>query len=345
MTEALSQRARQVLAAVIANYVRTAEPVGSRTISKLENIHVSPATVRNVMADLEEMGYLVQPHTSAGRVPTSFGLRFYVDSILKVRELDSPAKEQIKRELKDLEVKDVTDVLKATGRALSGLSRQVAVVAAPSPEQGVFKHMEFILLNPGLILVVFVSKAGVVQNRFIEADPDLTQDDLDKYTRYLNELLADLTLKQVADRVTEEMAREKISFDAVLGKALRLGQKALGAEQGGEVFIEGRTNLMDAPEFSDIARLRQIFMAFEEKSTLLRLLEKSMLAQGVQIFIGSESDLAGLDGLTAITSPYGGGDDPVGALGVVGPTRMDYSKVIPMVDYTARLVSRILNER
>ena len=242
-------------------------------------------------------------------------------------------------------MKDITDVLKATGRALSGLSQQVAVVAAPSPEQGVFRHMEFILLNPGLILVVFVSRGGVVQNRFIEADADLTQEDLDKYTRYLNELLADLTLKQVAGRVTEEMGREKIRFDAVLGKALRLGQKALGTEQGGEVFIEGRTNLMDAPEFSDMARLRQIFVAFEEKSTLLRLLEKSMLAQGVQIFIGSESELSGLDGLTAITSPYGDEDSPVGALGVVGPTRMDYSKVIPMVDYTARLVSRILDER
>ena len=345
MTEALSQRARQILAAVIANYVKTAEPVGSRTISKLDQIRVSPATVRNVMADLEEMGYLIQPHTSAGRVPTSLGLRFYVDSILELRELDGPAKERIKQELKDLEVKDVTDVLRATGRALSSLSRQVAVVAAPSPEQGVFRHMEFILLNPGLILVVFVSKAGVVQNRFIEAEPDLTQEDLDKYTRYLNELLADLTLREVASRVTEEMAREKIRFDAVLSRALRLGQKALGAESGGEVFIEGRTNLMDAPEFSDMARLRQIFVAFEEKSTLLRLLEKSMLAQGVQIFIGSESELAGLDGLTAITSPYGADDSPVGALGVVGPTRMDYSKVIPMVDYTARLVSRILNER
>ena len=140
--------------------------------------------------------------------------------------------------------------------------------------------MEFILLNPGLILVVFVSRGGVVQNRFIEAEADLTQEDLDKYTRYLNELLADLTLKQVAGRVTEEMAREKIRFDAVLGKALRLGQKALGTDHGGEVFIEGRTNLMDAPEFSDIDRLRQIFVAFEEKSTLLRLLEKSMLARG-----------------------------------------------------------------
>ena len=345
MTEALSQRARQILAAVISNYVRTAEPVGSRTISKLEAIHVSPATVRNVMADLEEMGYLAQPHTSAGRVPTSLGLRFYVDCILEVRELDKTAKDRIKRELKDLEVKDVTDVLKATGRALSGLSKQVAVVAAPSPEQGVFKHMEFILLNPGLILVVFVSKASVVQNRFIEAEPDLTQDDLDKFTRYLNELLADLTLREVARRVTEEMTREKVRFDAVLGQALRLGQKALGTEQGGEVFIEGRTNLMNAPEFSDMGRLRNIFMAFEEKSTLLRLLEKSMLAQGVQIFIGSESDLADLDGITAITSPYGSGDESVGALGVVGPTRMDYSKVIPMVDYTARLVGRILNER
>jgi len=345
VTEELSQRARQILAAVIARYVKTAEPVGSRTVSRLSGIRVSPATVRNVMADLEELGYLSQPHTSAGRVPTSQGLRFYVDALLRVEELDRAAKDQLNREVNELEAKDISEVLKATGRALSGLSQQVAVVAAPSPEQAVFRHMEFILLNPGLILVVFVSKGGVVQNRVIEAEPDLNQEDLDKFTRYLNELLADLTLREVAQRVTREMAREKVRFDAVLSRALSLGQKALGTEPGGAVFIEGQTNLMGAPEFSDIARLRQIFLAFEEKSTLLRLIEKTMLAQGVQIFIGVESELAGLEGLTAVTSPYGSEDHAVGALGVVGPTRMDYSKVIPMVDYTARLVGRILSER
>lgn len=345
MVEELSQRARLVLSAVIANYITTAEPVGSRTISKLTGMSVSPATIRNVMADLEEMGYLAQPHVSAGRVPTSQGLRFYVDSILEVRELDQQAKALINQALHERPSLDLREVLQAASRSLSFLSQQAAVVAAPLPEQEVFRHMEFALLQPGVILVVLVTKSGGVQNRIIEAEGDLTQDDLDKFTRYLNELLADLTLNEVKERVAREMAREKVRFDRVLSRALRLGQKALPGGGLGDVYLEGRTNLMGAPEFADVARLRLIFRAFEEKSTLLRLLEKSLAAQGVQIFIGAESDLAGLEGLTAVTAAYGGERAPLGALGVIGPTRMDYSKVIPIVDYTAQLVSRILGSR
>ncbi len=345
MPEELSQRAKLILSAVIANYIATAEPVGSRTISKLTGIAVSPATIRNVMADLEEMGFLAQPHVSAGRVPTSHGLRFYVDSILEVRELDQQAKAQIRQALREEQRLDIREVLKAATRSLSLISQQAAVLAAPPPEQEVFRHMEFVLLRPGLILVVFVARSGGVQNRIIEAEEDLTQDDLDKFTRYLNDLLADLNLSEVKERVAREMAREKVRFDRVLSRALRLGQKALPGGGPGDVFVEGRTNLMGAPEFADVARLRLIFRAFEEKSTLLRLLEKSLAAPGVQLFIGAESELAGLEGLTAVTAAYGDQNTPLGALGVIGPTRMDYSKVIPIVDYTAQLVSRILGSR
>ncbi len=345
VAEELSQRAKKILAAVIANYITTAEPVGSRTISKQGAVGVSPATIRNVMADLEEMGYLRQPHVSAGRVPTSLGLRFYVDSILQVRELDEQVKAQIRGALEARKVQDLGEVLKAASQALSNISQQVAVVAAPNPEHEVFRHIEFILLEAGLILVVLVSKGGAVQNRIIQAEHDLKQDDLDKFTRYLNELLADLTLSQVKERVAQEMAREKVRFDVVLSRALRLGQKALEQGGDGDLFIQGQTNLMGLPEFRDMESLRRIFRAFEEKSTLLRLLEKAVAAQGLQIFMGPDNQLEGLEGLTAVTSSYGGDQHVQGALGVIGPTRMDYSKVIPIVDYTARLVSRILEER
>lgn len=333
------------MAAVIANYITTAEPVGSRTISKQGAVGVSPATIRNVMADLEEMGYLRQPHVSAGRVPTSMGLRFYVDSILQVRELDAQVKAHIHQALEARNVQDLGEILKAASRALSNMSQQVAVVAAPNPEHEVFRHMEFILLDVGLILVVFVSKGGAVQNRIIQAEPDLKQEDLDKYTRYLNDLLAELTLSQLKERVAQEMAREKVRFDLILSRALDLGQKALEQGVDGDLFIEGQTNLMGLPEFKDITRLRRIFRAFEEKSTLLRLLEKAAASQGLQIFMSPENHLEGLEGLTAVTSSYGGEERTMGALGIIGPTRMDYSKVIPIVDYTARLVSRILEER
>ncbi|RJX33912.1 MAG: heat-inducible transcription repressor HrcA [Desulfarculus sp.] len=345
MPEELSQRAKLILASVVAQYITTAEPVGSRTISKQENIDVSPATIRNVMLDLEEMGYLAQPHASAGRVPTTDGLRFYVDSILELGELDEQAQEIIREQLQDKPLHDLSEIFKNTGRALSSISRQAALVTAPSPEQEVFRHMEFILLAQGLILVVLVARSGSVQNRVIQAEEDLTQEDLDKYSRYLNRLLADLTLSQVKRKVAREMAQEKNRFDKVLSRALSLGQKAMETRLEGDLYIEGQTNLMAQPEFRDVARLRGIFQAFEEKSTLLRLLDKAMTAGGVRLFIGSESELAELEGLSVVTSVYGKGNQSMGALGVIGPTRMDYAKVIPVVDFTARLVSRILNER
>ena len=345
MNKKLSKRAQKILSAVVMSYIKTADPVGSRTVSKIKGIDVSAATVRNVMADLEDLGFLLQPHTSAGRVPTTSGLRFYVDSILEVRELDLEAKSRLKGALSNEPTDDIGEVMKATGKALSALSQQVAVVATPAPEQEVFRRMEFVLLKPGLVLVVFVAKSGGAHNRIVELEPQLGQDELDKYSNYLNDLLSDLTLREVKERVAQEMAQEKVRFDAILSRALKLGQQAFQSGSQGDLLIEGQTNLMGLPEFNDMARLKQVFEAFEEKSKLLHLLEKSLVAQGVQIFIGAESELAELDGLTAVTSPYGEGDIPLGALGVVGPTRMDYSKIIPIVDYTAKLVSRILDMR
>ena len=330
---------------MVMSYIQTADPVGSRTISKHSGMNVSPATIRNVMSDLEDLGLLTQPHTSAGRIPTEMGLRFYIDTILQVRELDEQAKQSLKQVLASEPTDDINEVMTAAGKALSNLSHQVAVVAVPAPEQEVYRHMEFVLLKPGLVLVVFVAKSGGVQNRLIEAENDITRDDLDKYTKYLNELLADLTLKEVRDRVAHEMAQEKVRFDKILSKALKLGQAALDSGNPGEVIVQGQSNLFGLPEFADVSRLRQIFEAFEQKSTLLRLVEKALSAQGVQIFIGSESEMNDLDELTAVTSPYGSEDSPLGALGVIGPTRMDYSKVIPIVDYTARLLGRILDQR
>ncbi|ADK85429.1 heat-inducible transcription repressor HrcA [Desulfarculus baarsii DSM 2075] len=345
MTKELSDRSKLILAAVVANYIATAEPVGSRTISRQDYVDLSPATVRNVMADLEEMGLLEQPHVSAGRVPTNEGLRLYVDTILQVGELEDQAKLMIHRALDENQAYDLNGLLKTAGKALSDVNRLAAVVAAPNPDNDVFRQMEFVRLSESLILVVMVTRSGVVQNRVILSDEDVSQENLDKCTRYLNSLMGELTLSQVRKRVAKEMAKEKNRFDAVLGRALRLGQKALQGQGDGDLFIEGRTNLMEAPEFADVGRLRAIFQAFEEKSTLLRLLERALEARGVRIFIGSEGLLSGLDGLTAVTASYGGQDSPSGALAVIGPTRMDYSKVIATVDYTARLVSRIIDSR
>ncbi|MCB2187234.1 MAG: heat-inducible transcriptional repressor HrcA [Deltaproteobacteria bacterium] len=345
MVQELSPRAKKVLAAVVGNYITTAEPVGSRTISKYGDLGLSPASIRNVMADLEDLGFLDQPHVSAGRVPTPLGLRFYVDTILKVGELDRAVQSQIRLALAEDQVQDIPDLLRTAGKALSRISRLAAVVAAPNPEQELFRHMEFIRLGRGVILVVLVSKSGVVQNRIIEVEEDLGQEELDKYTRYLNQLLANLNLSEVKRRVALEKQRERIRFDDLLSRALTLGHRALDGEVAGEMYIEGAANLINAPEFADVARLRGVFQAFEEKSTLLRLLEQTTTAGGLKIFIGSEEGEEGLDGLTAVTASYGRNDAPVGALGVIGPTRMDYSKVIATVDFTARVISHILDKR
>lgn len=345
MSRQISDRSKLILAAVVANYIATAEPVGSKTVSSQDIVNVSAATVRNVMAELEELGLLEQPHVSAGRVPTEEGLRLYVDTILQVGDLDLAAKHTLRQALINNGSINPAEVLKNAGKALSDINRLAAVVAAPKPEQEVFRHMEFVRLSAGLILVVLVSRSGSVQNRLINHEDDIPQEELDKYTRYLNSLFGDLTLNQVRKRVAQEMAKDKNRFDEILGNALKLGQKAFGDEVDGDVFVEGRTNLMDEPEFADVSRLRNVFQAFEEKSNLLRLLERSMEAEGVKIFIGSDSLLSGMEGITAVTSSYGPEGSPAGALAVIGPTRMDYSKVIATVDYTAKLVTRILDLR
>ena len=339
----LSPRQRLILAAVVGTYIATAEPVGSRTVSKMPHINLSPASVRNVMADLEEMGLLTQPHISAGRVPTPLGLRVYVDSLLKVPALDAATRERIDALLLDAPGRSLPELLEAASRALSETSRLVAVVAGPDPAQERLKHIQFIRLGRGVILAVLVCEGGVVQNRLVESDEELSQEELNKFSRYLNELLGNLTLREVKRRLLEEMAQEKNRFDALLHRALALGTQALDVQEEGRLLIKGQRHLLETPEFSDIDQLRRVFEAFEEKSTLLRLLEKSMAARGVQIFIGPESEVEGFENLSAVTASYGG-SVPLGALGVLGPTRMDYSRVIPTVEYLAQAVSRLLEE-
>jgi len=344
MTIVLSARNRAVLNAIVQDYIETAEPVGSKAISKKRGIHLSPATIRNIMADLEEIGLITQPHISAGRVPTEKGLRFYVNSILEIRPLAESEKRRINSYLRESS-QEVDELLKTTSKMLAVITEQAAVVSRPKSSAAVFKHIEFIKLRDHLILTVLVTQSGLVQNKVIEIEEVLSQAELDHLTQYLNELLSDLTLDQLKEKVLQEMKKDKEDFDALVAKALEISQKALPAETEGEVYIEGQTNLMRYPEFSHIEKLRKLFKAFEEKSILLRLLERSIQSSGIQIFIGSESQINEMEGCSVITAPYTQGDHPVGTLGVIGPTRMNYNRVIPVVDYTAKVVSRILEKK
>lgn len=340
MKEQLSDRGKQILEAIIEDYIVTAEPVGSRNITRSHSLSLSPATVRNVMADLEEMGFLASPHTSAGRIPTDKAYRFYVNSLLAVKNIGRDEQEEIVRRC-SLAGKDIGEVLKETSRMLSSTSHYMGIVMAPRFDSNVFRHMEFVKLGSKRILAIMVSQNGTVQNRIVEANEDVSAADLTRMSNYLNELLQGLTIAQVRHKLIEEMQSEKARYDLLLTRALALSSKTLN-DEGAQVFIEGQVNILEQPEFADVGRMKDIFRTFEKKSTILELLDRAMAAEGVQIFIGSESRLGGMPGMSMITSTYVTGQNTLGVLGVIGPTRMGYAKVIPIVDYTAKLVSRLL---
>lgn len=341
MPEHLTERSKKILEAIIEDYIVTAEPIGSRTITRRHVLSLSPATVRNVMADLEEMGFLASPHTSAGRVPTEKAYRFYVDSLLGLNRIAREEREEIRRRC-SLTGKDVGEVLKETSRMLSSVSHYMGIVMAPRFTANVFRQIEFVKLSGKRILAILVSQSGSVQNKILETDEELRDTDLTGMSNYLNNLLKGLTISQVKNRILEEMQGEKIRYDSLLASALKFSQQTL-EETDSEVFIEGQANIFEQPEFADVAKMKEIIRAFEEKGQLLALLEKCMAAEGVQIFIGSESHLNRMSGMSLVTSTYVTGKNTIGILGVIGPTRMGYAKIIPIVDYTAKQVSRLLD--
>lgn len=342
MGEGLSERNKKILEAIIEDYIVTAEPVGSRAVARSHGLALSPATVRNVMSDLEEMGFLTSPHTSAGRVPTDQAYRFYVDSLLAVGRIDKAERERIRKRYTGAG-RDMGAVLHETSRLLSSVSHYMGIVLAPRFSSTTLRHMEFVKLGGRRILAILVADNGAVQNRLIETDEEFAEVDLVRMSNYLNELLQGVPVAEVRARILEEMQNEKVLYDTLLSRALRLSEQTL-VESGAQIFMEGQTNILDQPEFSDVGRMKEVFKAFEEKSQLVNLLDRCISAQGVQIFIGAETHLSRMEGMSIITSTYVSGKNTLGVLGVIGPTRMGYGKVIPIVDYTAKLVSKLLED-
>jgi heat-inducible transcriptional repressor len=326
----------------VEDYIATAEPVGSSSVARRHALTLSSATVRNVMANLEEMGLLISPHTSAGRIPTEKAYRFYVDSLVALRQVTRDEKKQIIRRCRQAGA-GLSDILKETSRTLSSLSNYMGIVVAPSFVSDVFRHIEFLRLSAHRVLAILVSSNGSVQNRLVETEEDISQDDLARMGNYLNALMEGLTISQARERILMEMSNEKVQYDRLMSQALYISQQAVAMERD-EIFVEGQARILDQPEFSDVSRMQEIFRAFEQKGMLLQLLNRCMSAEGVQIYIGSETPVSQSAGVSLITSRFVTSSNTVGLLGVIGPTRMGYSSVIPIVDYTARLVSRILND-
>ncbi len=337
----LSERMKQVLQMVIEDYILSAEPVGSRTIAGKSNLRLSPASIRNIMSELEGLGLLYQPHISAGRIPTEKGFRFYVDSILDVHELSDQEQDEI-RSYYSIHEMEGAELFKETSRILSSSSHYLGVVLAPRMSSVVLQHMEFVKLRRHQVLAILVSTTGFVYNRVIEVEEDLYQSELDHLSDYLNGFLTGLSLYQVRDRLIEEMSVEKGTYDRLLEQALKLGEKAFSSIDETDVFIEGKTNILHEPEFNNVSRMTDLFRAFEEKATMVKLLDKFMDPKGVRIAIGSESQVQEMETCSLVTSTYGCGGRVWGALGVIGPRRMNYSKIIPLVDYSAKVLTEIL---
>ena len=344
----LNHRARKILGAIVHEYLATGDAVGSRTVTRRYGIDLSPATVRNVMSDLEEAGLLKQPHTSAGRVPTDSGLRFFVDSLLKVRSLSDKERVELSQRY-HIAGDDVESALRDAAHVLAELSSHTAVLVTPRPEIDVLEHVEFVRLRDGQLLAVLVAKSGTVQNKIISTTETLDSDELERIHNYLNDILAGLTLDEVRARVQKELADERMQYQAMQRKALELSQRAL-PDAGAEVIVSGQARLLEnvaAGDPQQLEKMMALFRRLEEKRLLADLLERTQLAEGIRVFIGAESAIDELSDFTIVAMNYGveGDSKPLGTLGVIGPTRMNYSKVITLVDFTAQLVSSLIAKR
>lgn len=346
MNERLAtERIKNILQAIIIQYIHTGEPVGSEMLSRKHSPHLSPATIRNIMSEMEEMGYLMQPHASAGRAPTDKGFRFYVDSILKVRELPWAEREKIKSRCQRSQ--EIEDVMSGTSSVLSSLSNCMGVVLAPKFDSVFIKHIEFIRLGKTQIMMLLVSNSAIIQNSIVRIEEDLKQHDLERMSAYLNSIAKGLTLQKLKKKIIQEMRKEKNLYDRMMAKALKLSKIALDKDKNSDnIYVEGKANIFDQPEYaSNAEKMKLLFRAFEEKSILIKILDKAMDLQGVQIFIGPESGFDEIRECSIVTAPYSSNGNILGTLGIIGTMRMNYSRVIPLVNYTAGLLSDIMARR
>src|SRR5215831_8020539 len=342
MAEPLSDRARDVLHAIIREYISTGGPVGSQQLARTSGFKVSSATLRNVMADLEELGYLEKPHTSAGRVPTDRAYRFYVDTLIRLRDPNPRDRDLIQRGIGS--GAPLEDALQGAGRILHFLTRHAGVVVTPRPTSGTFHRIEFVRLREGRVLAILVDQAGQVHNRPVALDFEMSQEELVRASNYLSELLERLPLEQVRGRIEQELAQDQAAYDQLVAKALKLGLLATGLPPTEKVFIEGTGSFLEAPEFADIERMKALFRTLEEKTRLVALLDRVQRAREMQIFIGHESDLSPGGDVSLVATPYGPADRSLGTVGIIGPTRMNYQRVIPLVQFTAQVLSSALKD-
>ncbi|MFZ5609430.1 MAG: heat-inducible transcriptional repressor HrcA [Pseudomonadota bacterium] len=340
----LNERNREIFRQIVETYLATGEPVGSRTISRKPGIGLSPASIRNVMADLEELGLLAAPHSSAGRQPTEVGLRLFVDGMLQVGDLASEERAALEARFR-VEGRQMEDVLAEALDALSGLSQTAAMVLVPKTDVAV-RHIEFVALGGDRALAILVGQDGSVENRIIRLAPGLPPSALTQAANYLNARLAGRTLEEARAEVEAEIRNRRAELDELTTSVVERGLAVWAGpkESRDQLIVRGRANLLeDVHALEDLERIRRLFDDLETKRDLMRVLELARDGEGVRVFIGSENNLFSLSGSSVIARPYPNGTDKiVGVIGVIGPTRINYARVVPLVDFTARLLSQML---
>ncbi|HEX4885517.1 MAG TPA: heat-inducible transcriptional repressor HrcA [Casimicrobiaceae bacterium] len=333
----LDPRARHLLKTLVERYIAEGEPVGSRSLSKVSGLELSPATIRNVMADLEELGYIASPHTSAGRVPTPRGYRFFVDSLLVVQPLREI---EIHRLEGELTAERPKELVATAASLLSQLTQFAGVVAVPKRREASFRHLEFLRLSDHRVLLIIVTPEGEVQNSVLHTSRAYTQTELVEATNMFNQHFAGLPFTEVRTRLAAELRALHEDIASLMNAAVEAGEGALAGTD--DVVVAGQRNLFSGELVTSMDRLKRLFEVFEQKTSLMHLLDVSQNAQGVQIYIGGESGLVPLDEMSVVTAPYEVDGQVIGTVGVIGPTRMAYERVIPIVDVTAKLLSNAL---
>jgi heat-inducible transcriptional repressor len=345
--EVLTERERKVLILIIEGYINTAEPIGSQTISKAKSImgKWGSATVRNTMADLEKLGLLYKPHAVSGRIPTHKAFRYYLDSLdipvypgkKALHALDAMLRSRFRSRYPYVE-----GIMEDTSRALAALSKHTGIVVEPSVNTMLFKEIEFVKLTNNTVLTVFVTSSGTVHTRLVETDETLDMDTLDKMKRYMNGKFSGIPFYVLKNGIVDDIEKDKTTFNQLLKKVNDTLETIIDGEDKRDVYLDGVSKIIGVPEFLDMDKLRELFQALERKEKLLHLLDKCMKEEGIHVIMGDESDIKELWDMSIITSTYKIGEKSYGILGVIGPVRMNYSKIIPIVNYTAKTVTDIL---
>lgn len=340
----LDARSRAVLWAIVQSYIDRLDPVGSRYITRRYEFGVSPATIRNIMADLEDMGFLRQPHTSAGRVPTDKGYRFYVEALMEGMQTENlEVSDQVMGHLGE-KSRDIEGLLRETTRVIADFSHYIAVACAPRSEEYLFQKIQFVGCKDNRVAVIMITEEGMIRHSMIDNDLGLGAEDLRRYSDYINDRFSGMSLRDLRVRLVEEIRKDKDAFDALMRKALSIFEQSGMSPEGG-VFISGFQEVVHLPDFSDVSRIKELSRTIEDRHAMIRLLDRFAQDSGVRVMIGEENPIESMWGLSVVTSTFRESERAGGVIGIIGPKRMNYQSAIAIVDTAARYISRVLTEK